>query len=51
MARFSLSFLAVFLVLAAVALSLPVKRDEVKEGQPLGLGTIMDDLQVCYISL
>ncbi|KAJ5570423.1 uncharacterized protein N7459_009853 [Penicillium hispanicum] len=45
MARFSLSFFALFLVLAALALSLPTKRDDVNTGKPLGLETALDDLK------
>jgi lipopolysaccharide export LptBFGC system permease protein LptF len=43
MARFSLSFLTVFLVLAAFAMSMPTKRDQ---GQGFGLDTALSDLQV-----
>ncbi|KAJ5438496.1 uncharacterized protein N7458_009494 [Penicillium daleae] len=42
MARFSLSFLAVFLVLAAFAISMPTKRDQ---SQVLGLDTALSELQ------
>jgi hypothetical protein len=43
MARFSLSFLAVFLVLAAFAMSMPTKRDQTKG---LGLDNALSELQV-----
>lgn len=43
MARFNLSFLAVFLVLAAFAMSMPTKRDQ---SQGLGLDTALSDLRV-----
>lgn len=43
MARFSLSFLTVFLILAAFAMSMPTKRDESKA---LGLDTVLSELQV-----
>jgi lipopolysaccharide export LptBFGC system permease protein LptF len=43
MARFSLSFLAAFLVLAAFAMSMPTKRDQSKG---LGLDTALSELQV-----
>jgi lipopolysaccharide export LptBFGC system permease protein LptF len=43
MARFSLSFLTVFLVLAAFAMSMPTKRDQ---SQGFGLDTALADLQV-----
>lgn len=43
MARFSLSFLAVFLVLAAFAMSMPTKSDQ---GKGLGLDTALSELQV-----
>lgn len=43
MARFSFSFLAVFLVLAAFAMSMPTKRDL---GTGLGLDTALSKLQV-----
>jgi hypothetical protein len=43
MARFSLSFLAVFLVLAAFVMSMPTKRDQSKG---LGLDTALSELQV-----
>ncbi|KAJ5176389.1 uncharacterized protein N7482_002266 [Penicillium canariense] len=42
MARFSLSFLTVFLVLAAFAMSMPTKRDENKD---LGLDTALSGLE------
>ncbi|KAJ5368653.1 uncharacterized protein N7496_008413 [Penicillium cataractarum] len=42
MARFNLSFFAVFLVLAAFAMSMPTKRDQ---SQGLGLDTALSDLQ------
>ena len=43
MARFSLSFLAVFLVLAVFAMSMPTKRDMSKG---LGLENALSELQV-----
>lgn len=46
MARFSLSFLAVFLVLAACALSMPTKRDSMSPTQELGLDSAIADLKV-----
>ena len=49
MARFSLSFLAVFLVLAAFALSLPTKRDELSPTKELGLDGALNDLKVCAL--
>ncbi|KAJ5683254.1 hypothetical protein N7462_006419 [Penicillium macrosclerotiorum] len=42
MARFSLSFLTVFLVLASCAMSLPTKRDDSKG---LGLDTTLEGLE------
>lgn len=48
MARFSLSFLAVFLVLAAFAISMPTKRDQ---SQVLGLDTALSELQVRMIQI
>ncbi|KAJ5934712.1 hypothetical protein N7466_004259 [Penicillium verhagenii] len=46
MARFNLSFLAVFLFLAVFALSLPTKRDELSSaGQALGLDKTFDQLK------
>ncbi|KAJ5483567.1 hypothetical protein N7530_002813 [Penicillium desertorum] len=43
MARFSLSFISIFLVLAVFALSMPTKRDGQAPSQGLGLdGTIKD---------
>ncbi|CAI7629774.1 unnamed protein product [Penicillium viridicatum] len=44
MARFSLSFLSIFLVLAVLTLSMPTKRDEQAAGQPLGLAGPIGDL-------
>ncbi|CAI7677154.1 unnamed protein product [Penicillium palitans] len=44
MARFSLSFLSIFLVLAVLALSMPTKRDEQAAGQPFGLAGPVGDL-------
>lgn len=43
MARFNLSFLAVFLTLALCALSLPTKRDNTNG---LNLNSALEDLQV-----
>jgi lipopolysaccharide export LptBFGC system permease protein LptF len=43
MARFSLSFFSIFLVLAAFAMSMPTKRDL---SQGLGLGNALTQLQV-----
>ncbi|KAF7526089.1 hypothetical protein PCG10_004320 [Penicillium crustosum] len=46
MARFSLSFLSIFLVLAVLTLSMPTKRDEQAAGEPLGLaGTVGNLIQ------
>ncbi|KAJ5179702.1 hypothetical protein N7492_002912 [Penicillium capsulatum] len=45
MARFSLSFLAVFLVLAALAMSLPTKRDSLSPSQQLDLDNAIADLK------
>ncbi|KAJ5653439.1 hypothetical protein N7490_000442 [Penicillium lividum] len=45
MARFNLSFLAVFLVLAAFAMSLPTKRDELTPSADLGLDKTVDELK------
>ncbi|KOS48370.1 hypothetical protein ACN38_g577 [Penicillium nordicum] len=44
MARFSLSFLSIFLVLAVLTLSMPTKRDEKAASQPLGLAGPIGDL-------
>ncbi|KAJ5907922.1 hypothetical protein N7495_000604 [Penicillium taxi] len=44
MARFSLSFLAVFLVLAVIAMSLPTKRDTQAPGDALGLESTLGEL-------
>ncbi|KAJ5931387.1 hypothetical protein N7516_005876 [Penicillium verrucosum] len=44
MARFSLSFLSIFLVLAVLTLSMPTKRDEKAASQPLGLDGPIGDL-------
>lgn len=46
MARFSLSFLAVFLVLAVCALSLPTKRDSLSPTQDGGLDSAIAELKV-----
>lgn len=46
MARLSLSFLTVFLVLAAFALSMPTKRDST---HGLSLDTALEDLKVCAL--
>lgn len=46
MARFNLSFLAVFLVLAVCALSLPTKRDSLLPMSELGLDKTIDELKV-----
>ncbi|KAJ5501596.1 hypothetical protein N7453_006413 [Penicillium expansum] len=41
MARFSLSFISIFLVLAVLTLSMPTKRDEQPASQPFSLqGTV-----------
>ncbi|KAJ5813945.1 uncharacterized protein N7503_000695 [Penicillium pulvis] len=45
MARFNLSFLAVFLVLAVCALSLPTKRDSLLPMSDLGLDQTIDELK------
>ncbi|KAJ5745489.1 hypothetical protein N7520_010671 [Penicillium odoratum] len=45
MARFNLSFLAVFLVLAAFAMSLPTKRDGQTPSADLGLDKTLDELK------
>lgn len=37
MARFNLSFFSIFLLLAVLAVSMPVKRDGEAPGQPLSL--------------
>lgn len=49
MARFSLSFLSIFLVLAVLALSMPTKRDEQAAGQPFGLAGPVGDLIVSQL--
>jgi hypothetical protein len=46
MARFNLSFLAVFLVLAICAVSLPTKRGELLPTSELGLDKTIDELKV-----
>lgn len=46
MARFNLSFLVVFLVLAAFAFSAPTKRDQLSADKELGLENALDDLKV-----
>lgn len=46
MARFNLSFFAVFLVLAVCALSLPTKRDSLLPMSDLGLDQTIDELKV-----
>lgn len=51
MARFNVSFLVVFLVLAAFALSLPTKRDQLSADKELGLENALDDLKVGSICL
>lgn len=48
MARFSLSFLSIFLVLAVLALSAPVKRDEQTPSQTLSLDTALEDVKVWF---
>ncbi|KAJ6085890.1 hypothetical protein N7486_010171 [Penicillium sp. IBT 16267x] len=45
MARFNLSFLAVFLVLAVCALSLPTKRGELLPTSELGLDKTLNELK------
>ncbi|KAJ5635373.1 uncharacterized protein N7484_008686 [Penicillium longicatenatum] len=45
MARFNLSFLAVFLVLAICAVSLPTKRGELLPTSELGLDKTIDELK------
>ncbi|KAJ6024410.1 hypothetical protein N7540_005207 [Penicillium herquei] len=47
MARFNLSFLAIFVILAAIALSLPtnLKRDDLTHGEKLSLEGAVDDLK------
>lgn len=47
MARFSLSFLSLFLVLAVLALSVPVKREELSPDQKLSLESALQDVKVC----
>ena len=47
MARFNLSFFAVFLVLAVCVLSLPTKRDSLLPMSDLGLDQTIDELKVC----
>lgn len=49
MARFSLSFLSIFLVLAVLTLSMPTKRDEPAAGQPFGLAGPVGDLVVSQL--
>ena len=49
MARFSLSFLSIFLVLAVLALSMPTKRDEQAAGEPLGLAGTVGNLIVSQL--
>ncbi|KAJ5810992.1 hypothetical protein N7447_010508 [Penicillium robsamsonii] len=44
MARFSLSFISVFLVLAVLALSMPAKRDGQAPSQPLRLDGVVNKL-------
>jgi hypothetical protein len=46
MARLSVSFLSVLLVLAALALSMPVKRDEEALGHGFTLESTLDQLKV-----
>jgi hypothetical protein len=46
MARLSLSFLSVLLVLAALALSLPVKRDKEAPSHGFTLESTLDQLKV-----
>ncbi|KAJ5281413.1 hypothetical protein N7478_006785 [Penicillium angulare] len=45
MARFSLSFLAIFVVFAALALSLPTKTDDLTPTEKMGLDNTIDNLQ------
>ncbi|KAI2729841.1 hypothetical protein CBS147354_1226 [Penicillium roqueforti] len=44
MARFSLSFISIFLVLAVFALSMPTKRDEQAATQPFNLDGTLKEL-------
>ena len=50
MARFSLSFISIFLVLAVFALSMPTKRDEQASGQGLSLDGTVENLMVSQLS-
>lgn len=47
MARFTLSFLAVFVLLAALAMSLPTKTEDLTPDQQMGLDSALNDLKVC----
>jgi hypothetical protein len=49
MARFSLSFISIFLVLAVFALSMPTKRDGQAPSQGLGLDGTIKDLMVSQL--
>lgn len=46
MARFSLSLLAVFVIFAALALSLPTKTDDLTPNEQMGLDNTLDSLEV-----
>lgn len=52
MARFSLSFLSIFLLLAVLAVSMPVKRDGEAPSQPLSLDelTVRQSSHTQYVS-
>lgn len=47
MARFSLSFLAIFVIFAALVLSLPTKTDDLSPNGQLGLDNALGDITVC----
>lgn len=49
MARFSLSFLSIFLVLAVLTLSMPTKRDEQAAAKPFTLDGTVGDLMVSQL--
>lgn len=46
MARFSLSLLAIFVVFAALAMSLPTKTDDLTPTEKMGLDNTIDNLKV-----